>query len=123
MKKSGFWFAAWLLSLLSASAQVTLQLSLDQGQYLPGEALPVIVRIVNRSGQTLHLGGDNEWLRFTVESRDVPVVVRNGEPVVDETIVLDSANAAIKRVNIAPYFNLKKPGAYTVSATATIKEW
>lgn len=116
-------FVLWLLSLAGGTAQVTLQLSLEQEQFLPGEILPLAVRIVNRSGQTINLGGDNDWLKFTVESRDVPVVVRTGEPPVAEDIVLDSAHAAIKEVNIAPYFNLKKPGHYTVSATAMLKDW
>ncbi|MFO1488665.1 MAG: hypothetical protein U1F65_09325 [Verrucomicrobiota bacterium] len=123
MKKSGLMFVLWLLSLAGGTAQVTLQLSLEQEQFLPGEILPLAVRIVNRSGQTINLGGDNDWLKFTVESRDVPVVVRTGEPPVAEDIVLDSAHAAIKEVNIAPYFNLKKPGHYTVSATAMLKDW
>ena len=123
MKRSGLWLGVWLLSLGCVSAQVTMELSLDQEQYLPGEALSVVVRITNRSGQTLTLGTDEDWLKFAVESRDVPIVVRNGEAPVAEKIILDSAHAAIKRVNIAPYFNLKSPGHYSVTATAVIKDW
>ncbi len=100
-----------------------MELTLDQEQFLPGETLTVVVRITNRSGQTLNLGSDEEWLKFAVESRNVPIVVRNGEPPVAENIVLDSAHTAIKRVNIAPYFNLKNPGHYSVMATAVIRDW
>jgi hypothetical protein len=116
-------FSILLVSLGCVSAQVTIELSLDQEQYLPGESLPVIVRITNRSGQTLTLGEDQDWLKFSVESRDVPVVVRNGEAPVVEQIILESAHAAIKRVNIEPYFNLKNGGHYTVSATVLIRDW
>jgi len=106
-----------------ACAQVKIELSLDQEQFLPGEALPVVVKITNLSGQTLNLGSDEDWLRFAVDSRDGYIVLKNGEAPVAENIVLESARAAIKRVNIAPYFNLKKPGSYSVSSTATIKDW
>ena len=123
MKNFGLMLGVWLASLGGLSAQVTLQLSLDQEQFLPGETLPVVVRITNRSGQTLNLGSDEEWLKFAVESRDIPVVVKYGEAPVAEAIVLESANTAIKRVNIAPYFNLKNPGHYSVMATAVIKDW
>lgn len=105
------------------SAQVKIELSLDQEQFLPGEALLVKVKITNLSGQTLNLGSDEDWLKFAVDSRDGFIVLKNGEAPVAEKIVLESAKAAIKPVNIAPYFNLKKPGSYSVSATATIKDW
>jgi hypothetical protein len=123
MKKSLLWFGLWLMSVGCLSAQVTMKLSLDQEQFLPGEALFVSVRINNQSGQTLNLGGDDEWLKFSVESRDVPIVTKRGEAPVAENIILESAHAAIKRVNIAPYFNFKKPGRYSVTATAVIKDW
>ena len=113
MKIFGLWLGAWLVFSGALSAQVTMYLSLDQEQFLPGETLPVNVRIANLSGQTLILGTDEDWLKFAVESRDVPVVVKTGEAPVAEKIVLESAKAAIKRVNIAPYFNLKKPGHYS----------
>ena len=58
---------AWL-TFLSASAQVTVDVVLDQEQFLPSESLPVAVRITNRSGQPLHLGADTNWLTFSVES-------------------------------------------------------
>ena len=36
---------------------VSIEVALDQEQYLPGEALPVRVRITNFTGQNLRLGG------------------------------------------------------------------
>ena len=62
----------------TAWAQVRVEVTLDQEQFLPGEALPAAVRITNRSGQTLHLGGQADWLTFSVESRDGFIVVKNG---------------------------------------------
>jgi hypothetical protein len=123
MKTVGLWLAILLLCAGSLRAQVKIELKLEQEQFLPGEALSVLVKISNQSGQTLNLGSDEGWLKFAVESRDSFIVLRNGEAPVAEKIALESAHAVIKRVNIAPYFNLKKPGSYSVIATAYINDW
>lgn len=115
--------SVWLASGGHLLAQVTVDIALDQEQFLPGEAVPVAVRITNRSGQTLHLGSDPDWLTFSVESRDGYVVLKTGEvPVVGE-FDLDSSKRAIKRVNLEPFFNLVKQGRYTVTATVQLKGW
>jgi diguanylate cyclase (GGDEF)-like protein len=59
-----------LLSLVAGTAQVTVDITLDQEQYLRDESMPVKVRITNRSGRTLKLGGTADWLNFTVENRE-----------------------------------------------------
>jgi hypothetical protein len=45
-----------LVWLPGAGAQMLVEVTLEQGQFLPGEALPVAVRVTNRSGQTVRLG-------------------------------------------------------------------
>ncbi len=107
----------------SLSAQVTVEVTLDQDQFLPGEALPAVVRITNRSGQTLHLGSDAAWLRFSIESKEGSVVLKKGEAPVVEAFSLESSKRAIKRVDLAPYFNLSKAGRYSIVAAVTVKEW
>jgi hypothetical protein len=68
-----------------ATAQVTVEVTMAQEQFLPGEALPVAVKITNRSGQLLHLGTEANWLTFSVESADGFVVIKNSEvPVLGE---------------------------------------
>jgi hypothetical protein len=55
--------AAGLLVLACPlTAQVAVEILLDQEQFLRDESLPVKVRVINRSGQTLRLGQDNDWL-------------------------------------------------------------
>jgi hypothetical protein len=123
MKKSGLLLALFLASLARLSAQVTVDIALDQDEFLPGERLPIAVRITNLSGQTLDLGREPDWLTLSVESRDGYVVLKTGDvPVVGE-FQLESSKRAIKRVNIEPYFNLIKPGRYTIIASVTIKAW
>jgi len=112
-----------IASLQIASAQVRVEVTLGQEQFLPGEALPAAVRVTNRSGQTLHLGGQADWLTFSVESRDGHIVIKNGDAPVLGEFTLDSSKVATKVVDLSPYFALPRPGRYTITATARIKEW
>ncbi len=80
-------FGLALFSLFTAPAQVvTVKVELDQDQFLPGETLPVKVRIANNSGQTLDLGTDAAWLKFRVQRADgISGVMKKGEvPVTGE---------------------------------------
>lgn len=106
-----------------AAAQMVVEVTLDQPQFLPGETLMAAVRITNRSGQTLQLGGEADWLTFTVESRDGLVVSKNGEAPVLGEFTLETAKVATKRVDLAPYFSLTKAGRYRIIATVRIKAW
>ena len=54
MKFSPLILGLTLLALTSARAQVSVEVVLDQEQFLPRESVPAAVRITNRSGQTLH---------------------------------------------------------------------
>ncbi len=111
------------LAALPARAQVTVEVTQDQDQFLQGEALNVAVRITNRSGETLHLGAAPDWLTFSIESADGFVVPKNGEaPVVGE-FDLETSKVAIKRVDLAPYFKLPQPGRYSIVANVHIQDW
>jgi hypothetical protein len=112
-----------LLVFFHASAQVSMELALDQEQFLPGENIPVAVKITNQSGQQMHLGAEDNWLTFNVEAVDGFVVVKNAEvPVVGE-FDLESSQLGIKHVDLAPYFQVSKPGRYKITATLRIKQW
>jgi hypothetical protein len=112
-----------LLAFFSASAQVTVEVTMEQDQFLPGESLPVAVKITNQSGQQLHLGAEANWLTFSVESADGFVVVKNAEVPVAGKFDLVSSKVAIKRADLQPYFGLSRPGRYRVIATLRIKDW
>ena len=115
-----------VMPIFSASAQVTVNLTLDQDQFLPSEALPVAVHITNRSGQPLHLGADPDWLTFSVEAADDPdnsIVTKNSNPPVQGEFDLDSSQIATKLVDLPPYFALRRSGRYRIIATVQIKDW
>jgi hypothetical protein len=112
-----------LLAFFRASAQVDVEVTLEQEQFLSGESLPVAVKITNRSGQPLHLGADASWLTFSVESADGFVVIKNADVPVKGEFDLASSQLAIKRVDLAPYFVISKQGRYHIIATLRIKDW
>ena len=118
-------FGLALLTFFSASAQVTVDVVLEQEQFLPSESLPVKVRITNRSGQPLHLGADANWLTFSVESvgGGGPVVVKKADVPVQGEFDVGSSQVATKRVDLAPYFALTRQGGYRVIARVRIKDW
>ena len=123
MKLTGLTLGVLLSPLLQMSAQVTVEVTLEQEQFLGGEALPAAVRITNRSGQTLRLGTEPDWLTFLVESRDGFIVVKTGEVPVLGEFTLESSKVATRRVDLAPYFAISHPGRYNVTATVRIKAW
>ena len=114
-----------LVSLIHAPAQVvTVRLTTEQDQFLPGESFPVTVQITNSSGQTLHLGDDPKWLTFNMGSVDDSfVVMRKADPPVTREFDLGSSEVATKRLDLAPYFVTTHPGRYRATAMVHIAEW
>ena len=123
MKYISLVFSLAVATGFSAWAQVSVELMLDQQQFLPSESLPVAVRIVNRSGQPLRLGTDPNWLTFSVTSLDNFIVTRVADVPVLGEFEVGSAQMATKRVDLAPYFKLTHQGSYRVIASVHIKDW
>ena len=102
---------------------LSVVLKLDQEQYLPGETLVVKVRISNFTGQNLQLGKDDTWLAFTVEDSKRHPVARRGPVPVSGEFTLEPSTTGIRKIDIAPYFELSEPGRYYVSATVAAPQW
>ena len=116
-------FGLLLVSVVCLRAQVTVEVLPEQEQFLRDESMHIKVRITNRSGQALELGKTGDWLTFAVENRDDAVVNRLGDVPVAGEFSLESSMVANRRVDLMPYFNLSKPGRYTVTATVKIPQW
>ena len=112
-----------LAPLLPLAAQVAVEVTLEQEQFLAGETLPAAVRVTNRSGQTVRLGSDPDWLTFSVESRSGFIVVKGEEVPVLGEFTVESGQVATRQVDLAPHFTLTRPGRYQIVATVRIKEW
>jgi len=118
--------ASLCLGLSFAHAQqqpeVTLELLSTQTQFLPAEKLPISVRITNHSGRNLKLGQTEDWLTFSVEETKGAVVVRRDDPKVDGAFELESGSRATFKVDIAPHFDLTRPGSFKISAQMHLPE-
>src|ERR1039458_3426083 len=123
MKVLGLFLGLLVAALLPVSAQVTIEVTQDQDQFLPGETMTTAVRITNRSGQDLRLGREEDWLTFSVQASGNQVVSRTGDVPVSGEFILESSKVATKRVDLAPYFAANHPGHYSVFATVRIKDW
>lgn len=107
----------------SATAQITVEVQLDQEQFLPAEPVRIAVRITNLSGQSLRLGQRPDWLAISLESRDGFIVPKHAEVPVLGPFVLESSQVATKRLELTPYYDLTRPGRYSVIATVRIPDW
>jgi len=116
--------AALLLTSLGwASAQVTVEVTQEQQQFLLGESLKAAVRITNLSGRDLQLGEDENWLTFALESTEGTVVPKLSDAPVQGAFTLPSSKAAVKRVDLAPCFALPRAGSFQIVATVRIRGW
>jgi hypothetical protein len=111
------------LTLVSLDAQISVELVLDQEQYLRDESLPVKVRITNRSGKPLKLGREADWITFAVENREGRAVTQMSEVPVKDEFTLQSSMVATRRVDLAPHYNFGADGQYNVTATVRIPDW
>ena len=124
--------AALLLTAILAAAPAAttaqslgleIEVRLEGPQFLPGEDIPVAVRIANLSGRTLTFGTTSNWLTFYAETKDGEIVTRLGQVPVLGEFSLESAKAGTKWWNIRPYFDLDQPGSYLLYAELRLPEW
>lgn len=113
----------WLASGACLLAQVRVELTTDQEQFLPGERLLVEVKITNQSGETLKLGKESDWLKFAVQASSGFIVNKLGEvPVIGE-FTLATSEVATKQADLTPFFDLSTPGRYNVTASLKLPQW
>lgn len=105
------------------STGIDIEARLEDTTFLPGEELPVAVRITNLSGQPQTFGTAPDWLSFYVESKDGEIVARLGSVAVLGEFTLQSAQAGTKWWNIQPHFDLERPGTYLVYAELKLPHW
>jgi hypothetical protein len=101
---------------------VSVEITLDQEQFLAHEALNVAVRVANFSGRTLKLGDQPDWLRLSVQSDNGLEATPLGTPPVLGEFELPTASRGTRRVDIAPYFTIEKLGRYQVTAVVRIPD-
>lgn len=112
---------AVFFAVLTAAAQVKVDVRFDGEQFIANEPLIARVRIINDSGSTLRLGEDADWLTFTIETTDGHPVRSLRPPKVEgEPFNLESSHTATARVDLAPAFDLTQTGKYKVVASVKV---
>jgi len=114
---------AFCVSLLEARAQLSVEVLVEQQQFLKDEAMPIKVKITNRSGQTLHFGIEADWLTFSVDNRDGSLVSKLHDVPVPGEFDLESATVATRQVDVTPCFDFSQPGRYNITATIKVRDW
>ncbi len=118
--------ATFFLALArNATAQVDVEaiLSQDQAQFLPGEPIPLRVRIVNHAGEPLRFDSE-DWLSYAVESRDGSIVEKSQSTVIaPHGFEVKPSERVTTRAEVSPSFQIADTGRYSVTASVTIKEW
>jgi hypothetical protein len=118
-----FAVAALLAFAVTARAQLSVELLLDQEQFLRDENVPVKVRIVNRSGQTLRFGPGMDWLALNVETREGKAIPSIGELPAAEEFTLESSMVATRLVDLSSAYRFELPGRHSITAVVKVKDW
>ncbi len=122
MKVFALFLAVFATLAARVVAQVSVEVTFDQGQFLASERMLAAVRIANFSGRTVTLGKDDEWLDFSVEAEDSGIV-RQLEPVpVRGEFEIPNSGRATRWVDLASCFDIGKPGRYRVTAFVKIAD-
>jgi hypothetical protein len=106
-----------------ASAQVDVVVLMEQQQFLPGESIPIKVRVVNHSGRPLQLGGDTSWLQLSVEAEQSLVIPRTQDLPLTPRFELPPSKMATRELDLTLSYRIVRPGRYSVTASVTISEW
>src|SRR5271169_1421845 len=123
MKHTGLFLAAWFASAAALSAQqVKVEMKLDQDEFIVGEAIPLTVRIVNYSGQTLRFG-DESWINYSVEALEGFVVMKTGEGPMAHNFEIETSKMATLHTDLQPYFTISQAGRYRLRAGVRIRDW
>jgi hypothetical protein len=111
------YLSAALVCATSAHAQIAASLKIAKDQHLAGEPVIALVTITNHAGKELVFSSDGrfQWLDFMVkDSRGTPITPR-GRPMFGAMKIAPGQTLG-REVDLGQYFQLSKPGNFTVSA-------
>jgi hypothetical protein len=109
----------FFLTLITATAQVAIGISLPRNEYLRYESIDIDVKITNQTAEPMKLEGnvgDKPWLSFYVTNKDEFEIKRTQKKWIPPSVSLNPGEIKTISVNIQPFFVLGDPGIYNVSA-------
>ncbi len=107
------------LPLSALQAQVSIETSLDQNEYVLFEPINITVKVTNLMGDPLDLArmsGKEPWLSFTVTTLNDDEVDRTDRAWIPPRMVLMAGQVKSTSANITPLYALRDPGDYRIFA-------
>lgn len=111
-------FGGWLFA-----QGLNVKLLADHTEYLPNESLMIGVSIENFSGVPVVLGQHRDWIQFLIQDIQGRPVVRDGNPPAGEIFIVPNATTTTRWIDLAPYFNVRQLGVYSVTAKIRVRQW
>jgi hypothetical protein len=108
---------AFLFLSVRLLAQLEIEVTLPQEQFIPGEAVHAAVRVSNFTGRKITLGQSPNWLRFDIDSTDGRVVNRLSDIPDTGEFTLEPSTRGTLRFDIQPHFEITRQGRYRLTAT------
>ena len=102
---------------------LNIKLLTEQVEFLPNESLMVGLSIENYSGTPVILGQHREWIQFLIQDIKGKPVVKNGDPPPGEIFIVPNATTTTRWINLAPYFNVRQQGTYSITAQINVRQW
>ena len=111
-------FAMFLSAVLTATAQVQVDISMKRDLYISYEPVLVTVTITNLSGNPLTLAdsGMNKWFGFALETLDGRPLPPSGGSYDNHPVELGPQQKITRTVNLTPLFPISEFGGYRVKA-------
>lgn len=109
----------FLLMTPNLWAQLDITVALVRNSYVRDEPVVVEIKVTNRAGKALALGGPGgqSWLMIDLKRGDGTVVhAVNGEPKFDSTMI-KSGESLIRTVSLGNYYSIDEATAYLVSCS------
>ena len=69
------------------------------------------------------LGQHREWIRFLILDIRGRPVVGSGNPPAGEIFIVPNATTTTRWIDLAPYFNVRQQGTYSVTAKVNVRQW
>lgn len=100
-----------------AHAQVRVDATLNEETYLKYESVKVAVKISNRSGDDLYVGGSNAVTRLSFQVRDMKgnmIRSTEREPLPDKAWLVPNNKASQLEFNLLEFRSVYRPGTYVL---------
>lgn len=105
-------------------AQIDIETSVNHTYYLEGEPIKVTLTITNRSGRSLSLAEDPDWIDTVVtDERGQPIPRRSPLYLGAIPVTLPEGSTAAFRFDITPNYDFPHEGRYRVRPSVRFPEW